>query len=60
MVVFMCFAFVVLLECIEWDINNKQNFLGVKQEVSALLTQAERLFRAENYSLSTQNKLILL
>lgn len=49
----MCFVF-VLHEC---DINNKQKLMGVQQEVSALLIQAERrLFHAESNSLISQNK----
>ncbi len=34
--------------------------MGVKQEEPALLTQAERLFHAESYSLISQNKLFFL
>lgn len=34
--------------------------MGVKQEVPALLTQAERLFYAGSNSLISQNNLVLL
>lgn len=54
-VIFMCFVFVVLLEC---NTNNKQKFLGVKQEVSALLIQAERWFHAESHPALGAHRLV--